>query len=103
MSYSLFFAIVGRLYWLIINRIPLFLVKNLIDQLTKVMILFLNPKIETKCTNIQIAQAKNPFKWKLPMSTTARLRPTVAIEPLSKYLKSSVDCWFKWFKICLAT
>src|SRR5690606_40313921 len=68
---------------------PEFLVKDLMVQLTKVTNLFLNPKMETKCTNIQIIQATNPLRWNLPMSTTALLRPTVAIDPLSKYLKGS--------------
>ena len=73
------------------------------DQLTKVTNLFRNPKIETKWTNIQVSQAKKPFIWKRPISTTALFRPMVAMEPLSKYLKSA-DCWLSIvFKICLAT
>src|SRR5690606_38145666 len=97
------FSISGRLYLLMIKRIPLFLGKNFIDQFTKVTNLLLNPKIETKWTNIQVSHAKNPFMWKGPISTIALCRPIVAIQPYSIYLNSET-CWlFICFRMCLAT
>jgi hypothetical protein len=40
---------------------------------------------DIKCTNNQVSQAKNPLKCQLgrTKSTTALLRPMMAIEPLS--------------------
>lgn len=67
----------------IISRSEVLYEKYAHSQLISTVILFLIPNKEMRCMNIHASHAGNPLKKSLFISTTARFRPIVAIEPLS--------------------